>query len=103
MSTDVVASTTSLCPTCLESVAAAYERRVGAVYLTWECFGHGTATRQAWANADHWERLRETNDGIAGVPETDCADRTGCGYGPDGELDLTVDHGHSCVAIVEVT
>ncbi|MFB6312275.1 MAG: hypothetical protein ABEH64_13960, partial [Salinirussus sp.] len=106
MSTDdpVLASTTSLCPTCLEPVAATYERREGAVYLTRDCPDHGTASRQVWGDADHWRRLRETNLDIDGAPEPEgCADPATCECGPAADEDLTVDHDHSCVAIIEVT
>ena len=85
MSTDPLAETTSLCPTCLERVPGRYEARDGAVYLTRTCPDHGTASREVWGSLDHWEWANGLD------PD----------YGGDG--DLTVDGDHACLAVVEVT
>ena len=83
---DTIATTTSLCPECLESVPGRYERRDGGVFLTRECADHGPASRRVWGSFDHWEWAAE--------------------FGPDPEHDggdLAVDDDHACLAVVEVT
>jgi uncharacterized radical SAM superfamily Fe-S cluster-containing enzyme len=83
---DTLATTTSLCPTCLEQVPGRYEERDDGVHLTRDCPDHGTATRQVWGSLDHWEWAAD--------------------FGPDNEYDggdLTVDDDHACLAVVEVT
>lgn len=82
---DTLATTTSLCPDCLEAVPGQYETRGDGVFLTRECPEHGTATRQVWGSLDHWEWAAE--------------------FGPNPEYDgdLTVDPDHACLAVVEVT
>ena len=86
MAADELATTTSLCPDCLEPVPGRYERRAEGVFLTRECSDHGTVSRQVWGSFDHWEWAAE--------------------FGPspthDGG-DLTVDPDHACLAVVEVT
>ncbi|AXG09334.1 radical SAM protein [Haloplanus rubicundus] len=86
MSSDELATTTSLCPDCLEPVPGRYERRAEGVFLTRECPDHGSVSRQVWGSFDHWEWAAE--------------------FGPDPEHDggdLTVDPDHACLAVVEVT
>jgi uncharacterized radical SAM superfamily Fe-S cluster-containing enzyme len=85
---DPLTTTTSLCPQCLEQVPGAYESRDGGVYLTRECETHGTTSRQVWGSLDHWEWAGQF------APEFDAS---------EGPVDLTVDHDHACLAIVEVT
>jgi len=83
---DVLATTTSLCPTCLEQVPGRYEERDDGVHLARDCPDHGTATRQVWGSLDHWEWAAD--------------------FGPSPEYDggdLTVDDDHACLAVVEVT
>lgn len=83
---DTLATTTSLCPDCLETVPGRYEEREGGVFLTRECPDHGSASRQVWGSLDHWEWAAD--------------------FGPTPEYDggdLTVDPDHACLAIVEVT
>ena len=83
---DALATTTSLCPECLEQVPGRYEEREGGVFLTRECPDHGTASRRVWGSHDHWEWASA--------------------FGPDPEYDggsLAVDDDHACLAIVEVT
>ena len=83
---DVLASTTSLCPECLEQVPGRYEERDGGVFLARECPDHGTAARRVWGSHDHWEWA--------------------AAFGPDPEYDgggLAVDDDHACLAVVEVT
>ena len=83
---DALATTTSLCPKCLEQVPGRYEEREGGVFLTRECPDHGTASRRVWGSHDHWEWASA--------------------FGPDPEYDggsLAVDDDHACLAIVEVT
>lgn len=80
-----LATTTGLCPTCLESVPGRYESRDDAVYLTRDCPDHGTTSKQVWGTLDHWEWAGQF------APE----------HTPDG--DLTVDHDHACLAVIEVT
>ena len=84
--TDSLASTTSLCPDCLEQVPGQYEERDGGVFLTRECADHGTASRKVWGSYDHWDWAAD--------------------FGPDPEHDggdLAVDDDHACLAVVEVT
>jgi uncharacterized radical SAM superfamily Fe-S cluster-containing enzyme len=82
-----LATTTSLCPTCLERVPGRYELRADAVYLRRTCSEHGTESRRVWGSLDHWEWAGK--------------------FGPDDEGDpegaLTVDNDHACLAVVEVT
>jgi uncharacterized radical SAM superfamily Fe-S cluster-containing enzyme len=81
-----LATTTSLCPDCLEQVPGQYEERNDGVFLTRECPDHGTASRQVWGSLDHWEWAAD--------------------FGPDPEYDggsLAVDDDHACLAVVEVT
>jgi len=80
-----LATTTSLCPTCLAEVPGRYEERDGSVHLTRTCPDHGTTSREVWGSVDHWEWASD--------------------FGPDndGDGDLTVDHDHACLAVVEVT
>jgi len=87
MSTDpeLLAETTSLCPSCLERVPGRYESRDGTVYLTRTCPDHGTTSREVWGSRDHWEWTAEM--------DTD--------YEATG--DLTVAGDHACLAVVEVT
>jgi uncharacterized radical SAM superfamily Fe-S cluster-containing enzyme len=83
---DTLATTTSLCPTCLEQVPGRYEERDDGVHLARDCPDHGTATRQVWGSLDHWEWAAD--------------------FGPSPEYDggdLTVDDDHACLAVVEVT
>jgi len=83
---DTLATTTSLCPTCLEQVPGRYEERDDGVHLARDCPDHGTATRQVWGSLDHWEWAAD--------------------FGPTNEYDggdLTVDDDHACLAVVEVT
>jgi len=83
---DALASTTSLCPDCLEQVPGRYEERDGGVFLTRDCPDHGTTSRQVWGSLDHWEWAAD--------------------FGPDPEYDggdLAVDDDHACLAVVEVT
>jgi uncharacterized radical SAM superfamily Fe-S cluster-containing enzyme len=83
---DTLATTTSLCPTCLEQVPGRYEERDDGVHLARDCPDHGTATRQVWGSLDHWEWAAD--------------------FGPANEYDggdLTVDDDHACLAVVEVT
>jgi len=86
MAADELATTTSLCPDCLEPVPGRYERRAAGVFLTRECPDHGPVSRQVWGSFDHWEWAAD--------------------FGPDPEHDggdLTVDPDHACLAVVEVT
>ncbi|MFB6296375.1 MAG: radical SAM protein [Halobacteriales archaeon] len=80
-----LATTTGLCPSCLEAVPGEYEEKEGSVYLTRECPDHGVASRQVWASVDHWEWAGD--------------------FGPEStfEGDLTVDDDHACLAVIEVT
>ena len=83
---DALATTTSLCPDCLEQVPGRYEERDGGVYLTRECPDHGTERRRVWGSHDHWEWASA--------------------FGPDPEYEggsLAVDDDHACLAVVEVT
>ena len=86
MTADELATTTSLCPDCLEPVPGRYERRGDGVFLTRDCPTHGTASRQVWGSFDHWDWAAD--------------------FGPSPEHDggdLTVDPDHACLAVVEVT
>lgn len=109
MSGDVqaLASTASLCPTCLEPVPGTYEKRDGGVYLTRECPDHGQATRRVWDDYDHWEwagRVSPEIEGANSAVECGCDPESGCRpEETDGVGDLTVDHDRACVAVVEVT
>jgi uncharacterized radical SAM superfamily Fe-S cluster-containing enzyme len=81
-----LATTTSLCPDCLEQVPGRYEERGGGVVLARECPNHGATSRRVWGSLDHWEWAAD--------------------FGPDPEHDggdLTVDDDHACLAVVEVT
>ncbi|MFB6175585.1 MAG: radical SAM protein [Halobaculum sp.] len=81
-----LATTTSLCPDCLEQVPGQYEEQDDGVVLTRECPDHGTASRQVWGSLDHWEWAAD--------------------FGPDPEYEggsLAVDDDHACLAVVEVT
>lgn len=80
-----LASTTSLCPTCLERVPGQYEAVDGSVRLTRTCPTHGTTTSRVWGSVDHWEWAAD--------------------YGPSvsGDGDLIVDNDHACLAVVDVT
>ena len=83
---DALATTTSLCPDCLEQVPGRYEEREGGVFLTRECPDHGTERRRVWGSHDHWEWASA--------------------FGPDPEYGgggLAVDDDHACLAVVEVT
>ena len=83
---DVLATTTSLCPTCLAQVPGRYEERDDGVHLARDCPDHGTTSRQVWGSLDHWEWAAD--------------------FGPTNEYDggdLTVDDDHACLAVVEVT
>jgi uncharacterized radical SAM superfamily Fe-S cluster-containing enzyme len=84
----VLKTTTSLCPECLEQVPGQYESRGDGVFLTRECGDHGRTSRQVWGSYDHWEWASTF------APEHDSS---------EGPVDLTVDHDHACLAIVEVT
>jgi uncharacterized radical SAM superfamily Fe-S cluster-containing enzyme len=83
---DVLSTTTSLCPDCLEQVPGCYEERDSGVFLSRRCPDHGETSRRVWGSIDHWEWAAE----FGPSPEHD-----------DG--DLTVDDDHACLAIVEVT
>ncbi|MFB6117258.1 radical SAM protein [Halosegnis sp.] len=89
MSGDALATTTSLCPTCLERCPGHYERRSGSVYLTRECPDHGTASRKVWGSVEHWNWAGELG------PEFTSE------IGADEPL--SVDNDHACLAVVEVT
>ena len=81
-----LATTTSLCPDCLEQVPGRYEDHDGGVFLTRECPDHGSTSRHVWGSLDHWEWAAD--------------------FGPDPEYDggdLAVEHDHACLAVVEVT
>ena len=81
----VLADATSLCPACLERVPGRYVAEDGSVTLERECADHGITRRRVWASADHWSWAGEF------------------GPDPDPEGSLTVDNGHACLAVVEVT
>jgi len=80
-----LATTTSLCPTCLEQIPGRYEERDGSVHLTRTCQDHGTTSREVWGSVDHWDWASQ--------------------FGPDNDSDgdLTVESDHACLAVVEVT
>jgi len=86
MDDGALATTTSLCPTCLERVPGRYEERDGGVFLTRDCPDHGSTSRCVWGSLDHWEWAAE----FGPTPEHDGGD-------------LTVDDDHACLAVVEVT
>ncbi len=88
-SSDLLAETTSLCPTCLERVPGRYEARDGSVHLTRDCPDHGTDSRRVWESIDHWEWVHDTAAGPAPDPE------------PEGKF--IVENDHACLAVVEVT
>ena len=90
-----LATTTSLCPTCLDRVPGEYVAQDEAVYLTRDCPDHGTASRKVWGSVDHWEWAGEFGPTVDGDPGE------GDPVGTDG--DLTVDNDHACLAVVEVT
>ncbi|MFB6303027.1 MAG: radical SAM protein [Haloferacaceae archaeon] len=107
-----LASTTSLCPRCLEPVPGHYEARGGDVYLARTCPDHGGSSRQVWGSIDHWEWVREFGPTVEGDPDTGAPDCCGTGgdcgtrddTAPDPDTgDLTVDNDHACLAVVEVT
>ena len=104
MSTDdqALGTTTSLCPTCLEPVPGTYEHRDGAVYLTRDCAEHGVTSRRVWGDLEHWEWASRIGPDIEGESAVCCADGD-CGPQSSDRTDLSVDHDHTCVAIVEVT
>jgi len=82
-----LATTTSLCPTCLERVDGTYVARDDSVYLTRSCPDHGETSRKVWESLEHWEWAGD--------------------FGPsnDGDVsdDLSVDGDHACLAVVEIT
>jgi uncharacterized radical SAM superfamily Fe-S cluster-containing enzyme len=82
-----LATTTALCPTCLERVPGTYVADGGAVVLTRTCPDHGTAEREVWGSQDHWEWASQ--------------------FGPDTSAtasdDLTVRGDHACLAVIEIT
>ncbi len=82
-----LATTTSLCPECLEQVPGTYEAREGSVYLRRRCPDHGEHARKVWESLDHWRWARE--------------------FQPDAPFDpaggYAVDNDHACLAVVEVT
>ncbi len=84
---DILRETTSICPECLESIPGTYVSRDGSVYLTRKCSKHGEAERKVWESRDHWEWAAQ--------------------FGPvndnSGELDLTVEGDHACLAVIEIT
>lgn len=82
-----LASTTTLCPACLERVPGAYEERDGSVFLTRSCPEHGSTDRKVWESLDHWEWASQFG------PANDSA----------ASDDLTVDGDHACLAVVEIT
>ena len=86
---DPLATTTSLCPTCLERVPGRYEAHDETVYLTRTCPDHGVSSRKVWGELDHWEWAGEL-----GPEFTSTIDK---------ETELTVDNDHACLAVVEVT
>ncbi|WP_247008813.1 radical SAM protein [Halorientalis litorea] len=84
-----LATTTSMCPSCLERVPGTYELRGESVHLTRSCPDHGTTSRRVWGSLDHWEWAGEFGPEVGGDAD------------PDGAL--TVDNDHACLAVVEVT
>ncbi|MFB6281049.1 MAG: radical SAM protein [Haloferacaceae archaeon] len=119
-----LASTTSLCPTCLDPVPGRYEARDGAVHLARTCPDHGPSSRQVWGSVEHWEWAGSFGPDVAGDPDAsgaaggddggaaDADADAGASDGPGGEgadppidpaTDLTVDDDHACLAVVEVT
>jgi uncharacterized radical SAM superfamily Fe-S cluster-containing enzyme len=82
-----LATTTALCPTCLERVPGAYVAKDDAVHLIRSCPAHGTAEREVWGSRDHWEWARQ--------------------FGPDPSQtasdDLAVRGDHACLAVIEIT
>jgi len=95
-----LASTTSLCPTCLEQIPGRYEARDGSVHLTRTCPDHGTTSREVWGSVDHWEWASDfgpTNDGDSGAA-------SGAPSGASAsDGNLTVESDHACLAVIEVT
>ena len=84
-----LATTTSMCPSCLERVPGTYELREESIHLTRSCPDHGTTSRRVWGSLDHWEWAGEFGPEVGGDAD------------PAGEL--TVDNDHACLAVVEVT
>ena len=82
-----LATTTSLCPECLERVSGEYEARNGSVYLSRTCPDHGDFDREVWESVEHWNWAERFE------PDAD--------FDPEGEY--TVADDHAGLAVVEVT
>jgi uncharacterized radical SAM superfamily Fe-S cluster-containing enzyme len=82
-----LASTTSLCPECLEQVPGTYVAREGSVHLVRGCPDHGEFDRKVWDSLEHWRWAEQFQPDAA--------------FDPEGAY--TVDNDHACLAVVEVT
>jgi len=66
-----LATTTSLCPACLDRVPGRYEARDGSVHLARECPDHGEISRKVWDSLDHWLWARDHGPAAPGDPGQD--------------------------------
>ncbi|MFB6191927.1 MAG: radical SAM protein [Haloarculaceae archaeon] len=66
-----LATTTSLCPTCLDRVPGRYVARDGSVHLARRCPEHGETSRKVWDSLDHWRWARDHGPTAPGDPGQD--------------------------------
>jgi len=100
VSARILASTESVCPVCLQRVAAQRVAEGDSVYLVKECDQHGRFKTVIWRGLDSYHRWGERGSRAAPPPHTETSVVRGCPH----DCGLCPDHRqHSCCVLLEVT
>jgi len=100
VSAEILASTESVCPVCLQRVAAQRVADGDSVYLVKECAPHGRFKTVIWRGLDSYHRWGERGSRAAPPPHTETHVVRGCPH----DCGLCPDHRqHSCCVLLEVT
>jgi len=96
---ELLSATQSVCPVCLQRVAAIREQQGDTVYLVKQCPQHGTFRTAIWRGAvpfSTWLRPKQP----ASPRQAFTAVARGCPF----DCGLCPDHGqHTCTALIEIT
>jgi len=98
-SIELLSSTASLCPVCLQRIAAIREQQGDTVYLLKRCSEHGTFRTVIWRGSvpfSTWLRPKKPSAPRQAFTRSDRGCPFDCGLCPD--------HGqHTCTALIEIT
>lgn len=100
MSAEILASTESVCPVCLQRVAAQRVADGDSVYLVKRCAQHGAFKTVIWRGLASYRRWGERGSRAAPPPHSETRVMRGCPH----DCGLCPDHRqHSCCVLLEVT